>query len=131
MSLKDISNFFGKFHCILLRPLKLMLILSIMHLRSWRMVLNPCLMVVNHSNRDQSETNIAILINISTSLDRDCNFFMKYASCLTVKGESSNIMICMHCSYQSLFKSFDSSDERNKLHLLIVSADAVFTMRKK
>ena len=44
--------------------------------------------------RDQSETNIVILINISTSLDS--NFFMKYASCFTVKGESRNIMIYMH-----------------------------------
>ena len=70
--------------------------------------------------RDQSETNIVILINISTSLDRDRNFFIRYASCFTVKGESSNIMISMHCYYQSLFKSFDSSDERNKQHVLIV-----------
>ena len=38
----------GQFHCSLLTPLKLMLILSIMHLRFWTMVLNPCLMVLNH-----------------------------------------------------------------------------------
>ena len=32
---------------------------------------------------------------------------------------------------QSLFKSFDSSSGCNKRHVLIVYADAVFTMRKK
>ena len=69
---------------------------------------------------DQSETNIVILINISRPLDRDRNFFIRYASCFKVKGESSNIMISMHCYYQSLFKSFDSSDERNKQHVLTV-----------
>ena len=39
----------GQFHCSLLTPLKLMLILSIMHLRFWTMLLNLCLMVLNHS----------------------------------------------------------------------------------
>ena len=39
---------------------------------------------------------------------------------LLSQGESSNIMISMHCYYQSLFESFDSSDERNKQHVLIV-----------
>ena len=75
------------FYCSLLTPLKLMLVSSIMHLRFWMSGLNSCLTPLH----DQSETNIFILINTQTSLDRDCNIFMKYASCFTIKGESRNI----------------------------------------
>ena len=66
MSLKDISNFFGTlFHCSLLTPLKLMLILSIMHLRFWTMVLSPCLMVLYHIINNMKQ------ISLYSSIARD------------------------------------------------------------
>ena len=52
--LKGTSNFFSTFYCSLLTPLKLILVSSIIHLRFWTMVLNPCLTSLHY----QSETNV-------------------------------------------------------------------------
>ena len=119
MSLKDISNFFGALSLQSVDTTQT----DVNFIHHAFEILNDGVKSLSYGVkplRDQSETNIVILINISTSLDKDRNFFIRYASCFTVKGESSNIMISMHCYYQSLFKSFDSSDERNKQHVLIV-----------
>ena len=119
MSLKDISNFFGTISLQSVDTTQT----DVNSMHHAFEILNDGVKSLSYDvkpPRDQSETNIVILIDISTSLDRDRNFFIRYASCFTVKGESSNIKISMHCYYQSLFKNFDSSDERNKQHVLIV-----------
>ena len=99
MSLKDISNFFGAISLQSVGTTQT----DVNFIHHAFEILNDGVKSLSYGVKplcDQSETNIAILIFISTSLERDCNFFMQYASCFTVKGESSNIMICMHCYYQ-------------------------------
>ena len=106
-------------HCRLLTPLKLMLILSIMHLRFWTMVLNPCLMVLNHFMINLKQ--ISLYLSISKHLLIGILIFSwNMSNASNKKEEPSNIMICTHCYYRSLFKSFDSSGECNKQLILIV-----------
>ena len=61
-----------------------------------------------------SMINLKQISLYSSTDDRDCNFFMKYASYFTIKEESRNIIICMHCHFQRVYININLIQKKNK-----------------